>query len=68
MIPVPMSGAGTSSSNVAGKEDTRIVSLLIRAIETSPSNKLTLAEINEKLVELNPSLTQRQSDWKVGDS
>lgn len=53
-----------SSSNVV-VEDTRIVSLLIRAIESSTSNKLTLTEINQKLIELNPSLTQRQSDWMV---
>lgn len=59
-----MSFAGPSRFKTA-EGDTRMTSLLIKALETSPLKRHTVAELYQRLVELNPSLAQRSSDWQV---
>jgi hypothetical protein len=49
----------------SAERDTRMTSLLIRALESAPNKMHTVAELYKRLVELNPSLAQRSTDWQV---
>lgn len=56
--------SNTKDDETAGK-DIRMTSLIIEAIKSAPSEKMAVSNIYKKLVELNPALQARRSDWQV---